>query len=561
MLKKTIFALAIAIMPLAALASGQPEFYSKWDRLSTEQLITSYNRFLMGETMKTDSALVCLNIVTDRLEQTKDTDKRRDLCEAYMTLWQVYFFYFFNYDKSFFYLSKAKNASSGMNDMEMRVNLCYGNIYQTLSEQWGDMDFARKAITYYEQAFIQGCKAGNREIANLTFSNLIPMKWKQGSTEDMKKMLRPYKECMAKGKRNTDIEYSDLLYDGFLALSEQRNDDALKAFSRQAKILDNSIRVFRMKFNAYENIALAFSCAGKYEEAVTTMKTAEKMAEKYDLKDGKLEVYKLMQEYLRKAGHSNTADSYMRKYYMLKDSMQNYQRIMGVGELEFQGKIDDANRQVREIRLHQRRIMLGLAIVACFSAVISISLVMVSRKNRALRQANRMLYKKNTELQSAEDELLRIQKENTVANDTADNDNTTEKESEKKRNDNLTEEEKTILINSIVDVMAGCNEIYSHEFTVARLAELAGSNSKTVSRIIKEKTGGNFNTILNDYRIREACRRISSCDYDNYTIEALSNNVGFRSRTTFITSFKHFTGLTPSEYIRIAKESNQKQNV
>ena len=43
----------------------------------------------------------------------------------------------------------------------------------------------------------------------------------------------------------------------------------------------------------------------------------------------------------------------------------------------------------------------------------------------------------------------------------------------------------------------------------------------------------------------------------NLTIEAIGNGVGFKSRNSFISAFKKFTGLTPSEYQNIAK-SRQK---
>jgi AraC-like DNA-binding protein len=35
---------------------------------------------------------------------------------------------------------------------------------------------------------------------------------------------------------------------------------------------------------------------------------------------------------------------------------------------------------------------------------------------------------------------------------------------------------------------------------------------------------------------------------------AISQSVGFKSRSAFVTAFKRFTGLTPSEYLRVAKE-------
>jgi AraC-like DNA-binding protein len=64
--------------------------------------------------------------------------------------------------------------------------------------------------------------------------------------------------------------------------------------------------------------------------------------------------------------------------------------------------------------------------------------------------------------------------------------------------------------------------------------------------------------LLNEYRIKEACRRLNDTEhYGNITINGIASSVGFKTRTNFIAYFKRFTGLTPSEYLKIA---NSKKN-
>ena len=88
---------------------------------------------------------------------------------------------------------------------------------------------------------------------------------------------------------------------------------------------------------------------------------------------------------------------------------------------------------------------------------------------------------------------------------------------------------------------------------------LSGSKSKYVSQVINEHYGQNFNTFLNSYRIKEACKRRGDLvNYGNFTIEAISESVGFKSRSTFVTSFKRITGLMPSQYQRMARKEAQK---
>lgn len=60
--------------------------------------------------------------------------------------------------------------------------------------------------------------------------------------------------------------------------------------------------------------------------------------------------------------------------------------------------------------------------------------------------------------------------------------------------------------------------------------------------------GVNFSTLLSQYRIKEACRRLSSPEYANVTIQSIAVDMGFKSRTNFAAVFKRETGLTPNEY-------------
>lgn len=98
---------------------------------------------------------------------------------------------------------------------------------------------------------------------------------------------------------------------------------------------------------------------------------------------------------------------------------------------------------------------------------------------------------------------------------------------------------------------------YSYLITALDLAELVESNTSYVSRTVNATYGCNFSTMLSTLRIREACRRINTPErYGQYTLETISESVGFKSRATFLTAFKRVTGLLPSEYQRQAR--NQK---
>jgi AraC-like DNA-binding protein len=98
------------------------------------------------------------------------------------------------------------------------------------------------------------------------------------------------------------------------------------------------------------------------------------------------------------------------------------------------------------------------------------------------------------------------------------------------------------------------------DFSAIKLAELTESKYNYVSQVINENFGCNFNAVLNEYRIKEACNRMNDIsNYGNYTIEAIANSVGYSSTNSFRAAFRKSTGLSPSEYQKIARDKNQKR--
>ena len=109
-------------------------------------------------------------------------------------------------------------------------------------------------------------------------------------------------------------------------------------------------------------------------------------------------------------------------------------------------------------------------------------------------------------------------------------------------------------------VMEEVDEYCSPDFSVLRLSSLAGYKPKDISEVIHEYYNCNFNAFLNEYRIREACRRVSEDEaFTRLTIQGMANSVGFKSRSAFIAAFKKFAGLTPSEYIKISVQTKAEE--
>ncbi len=88
--------------------------------------------------------------------------------------------------------------------------------------------------------------------------------------------------------------------------------------------------------------------------------------------------------------------------------------------------------------------------------------------------------------------------------------------------------------------------------TLKALADAIGAHPNAVSRLINQQTDGNFNDFVNGFRIRLAQQRLLSETYRNFTVEAIGQSVGFRSKSAFYQAFKKQTGLSPSQYLKSA---------
>jgi len=88
------------------------------------------------------------------------------------------------------------------------------------------------------------------------------------------------------------------------------------------------------------------------------------------------------------------------------------------------------------------------------------------------------------------------------------------------------------------------------EFSIAQMAFDLKIPERTLSVYFNTKLGLSFSDWRKKLRIDYAIEMMDSGDSKKITIEAISTNAGFASRSKFIDAFKEQTGITPSAYIK-----------
>lgn len=87
--------------------------------------------------------------------------------------------------------------------------------------------------------------------------------------------------------------------------------------------------------------------------------------------------------------------------------------------------------------------------------------------------------------------------------------------------------------------------------TIRILATMLGEQEYRLRRVINGQLHfRNFNDFVNQYRIREACRKFADPAHARLPVLSIALNLGFRSLGPFNRAFKEATGQTPSDYRR-----------
>lgn len=120
------------------------------------------------------------------------------------------------------------------------------------------------------------------------------------------------------------------------------------------------------------------------------------------------------------------------------------------------------------------------------------------------------------------------------------------KSSKRYANKKIDDAEANEQLSHMIHIMQSNQPFLDSNFKLKDLSALASLPSHRVSQILNDNMGKNFSTFINEYRIQEACALLG--ENDHLSLEGIGYKVGFKSKSTFFTTFKKVTGVTPSVY-------------
>lgn len=550
MIKKILRYTILAAMLLCAHTSKayvpeDSDIFHKWLKKPSKELFEMGDKFLSPQDYKPDSAMISLTIVSRRYNKEMSTKEKQMCARAYFYMSFSYLTDFFDYTKAYECALKAEDICQDNNFTMPEVDWAFGLFYYMMAKIGNDNTLYDSAYEFVKKSFDDAINTDNCSYANIAFSNIVDLSSRLGKINELQKQYDIYKNFC--NKNPSFKKFNLKFYDFEQALT-------LKEYKKAEQAADSLIILSKENGHYHEYTALKckykfYYETGRLDEAVNMLDQARKIIYKNNLKDAKIELSEEYVKCYKKKNDKVNEIKYRDEYLKLRDSAISFQQMTALGKISMESDIKQLEDDLSEMEYAEKRNTLIAINATIFLIVTLIFLILMIKKNRKLAETIKTLYKKNEQIMEADtnDPAMLFNTDNCDEEDDKKEEN--KEESEKYKLSNLKEEDKDALVNKILEIMKETEIICSLDFDMKRLAKLTNSQYPYVSQVINERYDCNFNSFLNKYRIREACRRFSDIDnYGNYTVEAISESVGFRSRTSFTSVFKKITGLTPSSY-------------
>jgi AraC-like DNA-binding protein len=123
---------------------------------------------------------------------------------------------------------------------------------------------------------------------------------------------------------------------------------------------------------------------------------------------------------------------------------------------------------------------------------------------------------------------------------------------EENRKKLLTDEKLAESKAGLIELMETDKPFLDCELSLVKLASMMNVSTHVLSYIINNGFDENFYQFINRYRIEEAKKQIINPQMNHLSLLGIGFEVGFNSKTVFNTTFKKYTGQTPSEFKKAA---------
>lgn len=503
----------LALLLLAAVAVFAQPAGSLDKRLagvSVDKINNEGDRCL--EEGKIDSAMAYYMVAAGRYDSGMGKDEKFSCVDALNNIGAIKFFMHHDYIQAFSYLTKGLKISeeTGYDKIKAKIYVNLAGVHTI----FGDSAVAARLMS---EAFRISKEQQDWYIYTAAFIDLANHLAVNDNLAGMKDEVDDFSSTAIPDSVKMK-DYALWLCRGVKLYQQGRYDDCLKALASAAGHVEPDLQDKTCLHIVDMLAAKAYAAKGMYGMAVRRIKA--NMTDDipiYSLYNS----YKALATFYAKMGAADSSEAYRVKYLLINDTTLSYGDYMRMRDYECRYLPASVMGELNPDGDSGGPGVLLAALLAFAAAAVAGIVVW-------LRQRNRRKHKAGGRAASVRESSAQHVG---GAHQSAEADEKTQE-----------------LARAIRQFMESSAEIYQQDFSLEKLAAILGIHTRTASRAINEVFGVNFSTLLSQYRIEEARRRLSSPEYANVTIQAIAVDLGFRSRSNFATVFKKFTGVSPNEY-------------
>lgn len=536
--------LLVLLLPGMARSAGGTRLSER----SNAELIRRAKGYIEADTML-DRAVEALGVVTSRYYADPENKAARHAAiEAFTQLAGIYSYRIFDFAKAYDNVATARlMAEEGKDHYNLaHILSMMANLY-VLSGN--DDDRTNATIDSLTRMSLYHALRGNNEdviarhAVNFSLSRLRDKDW--GEFRKHVDSIRHHK--FSKGSVYPFIA-RDILggMDAYFAGDYKRAERLLTAAYR--RVPDRQYTE-RYRYGILYLLQYVYDHDGNFTAEERNLRQRLKMATDLHLDDYRMFTLQCLSNFFVRQEQPDSADKYYVDYLVFKERLNADGGMSRITSMEMLKQIQKSDEEIKQLSLQRRRDRQRLVVASSIIFVVLMVAGVLAYLFVQKRRQHKLLYTRHRELLDLQERYDKsLSSENS---DPTENSKPTESQQPAPRSEADAEGLRRLYARA-VRFMESSDEIYSPGFDLEELVSRLHESRRNVSSAINLCSGGNFHQFLNTYRIRRACRLMQAEDRNTRTVEYIAEACGFR--TSFASLFKKSTGLTPTEYWKMARE-------
>lgn len=347
----------------------------------------------------TNQAMLIYSDVADSYRPDMSSEVKQLVVEALNRMWYVYYFELFDYADATECLETGFDICESDSIEASRLYLNKGVTFSLLLLRQKNPSFAifELADTNLREAHRQSVLSGNINVADYALLNLVVLYDKMSCRINVLDSMLDETIAMHDGETDGEFGFGKTLFVIAGYFQEEKYDCIIETIDNTLAANNYSADEIRNKYQLLLYKARALTESGQQVEAVRLLDSIKNDADSSGLVDVLIPVYELKAQAFSDMNRPLDAARQMLAYYEQRDELLSEGTLMSITELPLIHDIDKSRKKLLKEKYERNIVTVYTLIVSVSLLLLSALVVIIVRKNRKLKNANRILFQRNEE--------------------------------------------------------------------------------------------------------------------------------------------------------------------